>query len=62
MPLHYVIININWVDPHRGIPARGIPINKMMENNLTVSVHPQLIKEPKEILQEYEIFGGLSQY
>ena len=30
----------------------------MMENNRTVSVHPQLIKEPVEILQEYESAGG----
>ena len=46
------------VGPRRGIPARGIPINKMMENNQTVSVHSQLIKEPVEILQEYESIGG----
>lgn len=34
----------------------------MMENNQTVAVHPQLIKEPVDILKGYENIGGLSQY
>ena len=30
----------------------------MMENNQTVAVHPQLIKEPVDILKDYENVGG----
>ena len=30
----------------------------MMENNQTVAVHPQLIKEPVDILKDYENIGG----
>ena len=56
--LKFALYYIQYIGPRHEIPARGRPISKMTENNQTVAVPPQLIKEPVEVLKDYENIRG----